>query len=72
MIIQAQFKLPQPIYVGLRWLFFCAYYEPKRKPNENGSRYYRKRKKAFEAWLASDKFHPSSTVEDKPRVDSPA
>ena len=35
---------------GIRWLFFCEYY-PKRRKNENGSRYYRKRKKAYEEYL---------------------
>jgi hypothetical protein len=37
---------------GIRWLFFCEYY-PKRKKNENRSRYYRKRKKEYEKYLKS-------------------
>jgi hypothetical protein len=41
---------------AIRWLWFCAHY-PKRKPSENGSWYYRKRRRVFEARY-QDQFLP--------------
>lgn len=58
---------------GIRWLWFCHYY-PKRKRGENGSRYYKRRKRDYEKWIKSlprpqedwcgglCKFHPMPQV----------